>query len=153
MALRQTYLSLKSRLPSGSEVILVMRGRGSDELARSKELLDEFNRLKEHFSTESGFASASHYAWAKSNYPDRFLKQIRQSENAMARLRDISERARTHDVFLVCYEGYDKPCHRKLLLKIAEEDLGADVDDSPFLPESTNPRRTRKRDEEAIPLF
>lgn len=135
MALRQTYLSMKDKLPSGSEAILVMRGRGNDELAPSKELLDELNALKEGYSPDSGFESAIHYAWTKSDFAERFLAQIRRSEQAMARLRDLSKQARTHDAFLVCYEGYDKPCHRKLLLQIAEEYLGADVDPSPFRPE------------------
>jgi len=40
MALRQTYLSLKDKLPAGAEYVLVMRRRGNDELAPSKELLD-----------------------------------------------------------------------------------------------------------------
>jgi hypothetical protein len=37
-------------------------------------------------------------------------------------------------VFLVCYEGYDKPCHRKLLLEIAEQEFKAPVDYTPFVP-------------------
>jgi len=135
MALRQTYLSMKDKLPSGSEVVLVMHGRGNNELAPSKELLDEFNALKERFSPDTGLESAIHYAWTKSDFAERFLAQIRRNEQAMARLRNLSEKARTHDVFLICYEGYEKPCHRKLLLKIAEEDLRADIDSSPFRPE------------------
>ena len=135
MALRQTYLSMKDKLPSGAEVVLVMRGRGNDELAPSKELFDEFTALKKGHTPDSGFESAIRYAWAKSDFAERFAAQIRQDHKAMTRLRDLSEQARTHDVFLVCYEGYDKPCHRKLLLKIAEENLGADVDCSPFHPE------------------
>ena len=134
MALRQTYLSMKNKLPSGAEAVLVMRGRGNDELAPSKELFDEFTELRKGYTPDSGFESAIRYAWAKSDFAERFLAQIRRNHKAMARLRDLSDQARTHDVFLVCYEGYDKPCHRKLLLKIAEEDLGADVDCSPFRP-------------------
>ena len=53
MALRQTYLSMKDKLPSGSEAILVMRGRGNNELAPSKELLNEFNALKKGYSPGS----------------------------------------------------------------------------------------------------
>lgn len=57
MALRQTYLSMKSKLPSGPEVVLVMRERGNDELAPSQELLDEFDALKKRYSPDSGFES------------------------------------------------------------------------------------------------
>jgi hypothetical protein len=49
-------------------------------------------------------------------------------------LRDLAERAKRHDIFLICYEGYDKPCHRKLLLEIAKEQFGALVDPTPFVP-------------------
>ena len=153
MALRQTYLSLKAKLPVDAEAILVMRGRGSDELAPSKDLLDEFNRFKARFSPDTGFESAIHYAWAKCNYAERFSAQIRKSKEAMARLRGLSEKAKAHDVFLICYEGYDKPCHRNLLLKIAEEDLEAEVDYAPFLPDGTKRRTTAKRKEEALALF
>jgi len=111
------------------------------------------DRLKGCFSPASGFESPIHYAWAKSNYAERFLAQIRKSKEAMARLRSLSERSRSHDVFLVCYEGYDKPCHRKLLLEIAEKEFEAEVDYAPFLPESAEQRKVRKRQEEAIPLF
>jgi len=153
MALRQTYLSLKDKLPPNVEVVLVMRGRGNDELAPSKELLDEFNALKKSYSPDSGFESPFHYAWVKSNFAERFLAQIRQSKAAMARLKNLSERSRSRDVFLVCYEGYDKPCHRHLLLKVAEEELRAEVDSSPFLPEKAETHKVREREEEAIPLF
>ena len=135
MALRQTYLSMKSRLPPDSDVVLVMRSRGNDELAPSKELFDEFTALKKGYAPDSGFESAVHYAWARSDFAERFLEQIRGDERAMARLRELSEQARIRDVFLVCYEGHDKPCHRHLLLEIAEEELGADVNPARFLPD------------------
>ncbi len=141
MALRQTYLSMKNKLPAGAEYVLVMRGRANDELAPSKELLDEVNRLKKDFSPDSGFESSIHYAWAKSNFAERFSAQIRRSQESMARLRELSEKARSQEIYLICYEGYDKPCHRNLLLKIAEEEFGADVDYAPFLPEGGGPRK------------
>ena len=84
------------------------------------------------YTPDSGFESAIHYAWAKSNFAERFLRETRGNDQPMARLRDLSEQARSRDVFLVRYEGYDKPCHRNLLLQIAEEDLEADVDRTPF---------------------
>ena len=153
MALRQTYLSLKDKLPADSESVLVMRGRGNDELAPSKDLLDEFNRLKGRFSPDSGFATPFHFAWAKSNYAERFSAQIRQSKEAMGRLKGLSEKARTHDVFLICYEGYDKPCHRKILLEIAEKEFEAEVNYTLFLPEGAKRRTAPKKKEKALALF
>jgi len=135
MALRQTYLSLKDKLPIGAEYVLVMRGRGNDELAPSKELLDEVNAWKAGFTPESGYKTAFHFAWAKSNYEERFRKLIAANPKSAARLKELAEQAKTNDVFLICYEGYDKPCHRHLLLQIAKEQFGALVDPTPFVPE------------------
>ncbi len=134
MPLRQTYLSMKKKLPAEAEAVLVIRGRGNDELAPSKELLDEFARLKAEYSPESGYPSAVHYAWDKSNYEQRCLEEIRGSKRSMDRLRELSEKAKRKDIFLICYEGEDKPCHRRLLLQIASQDLGAVVDPTPYVP-------------------
>ncbi len=134
MALRQTYLSMKDRLPGDAEYVLVMRGRGNDEIAPSKELLDEFNEWKARFEPGQDYETAFHYAWEKSNYEARFRAQIAADPRAAARLKALAERAKTHDVFLICYEAYDKPCHRYLLLDIAEHEFGAPVDSTLFLP-------------------
>jgi uncharacterized protein YeaO (DUF488 family) len=134
MALRQTYLSMKDKLPAGAEYVLVMHGRGNDELAPSRELLDDFNAWKAKFTPDSGYETALHFAWAKSNYEKRFRAQIAADLKSAARLKDLAERAKARDVFLICYEGYDKPCHRRLLLEIARDQFGAPVDASPFVP-------------------
>jgi uncharacterized protein YeaO (DUF488 family) len=125
---------MKDKLPAGAEVVLVMHGRGNDELAPSKELLDEFNDWKAKFVPGQGYETAYHYAWDKSNYEARFRAQIAANPKSAARLRDLAERAKTRDIFLICYEGYDKPCHRKLLLEVAKEHFGALVDPTPFVP-------------------
>ena len=134
MALRQTYLSMKKKLPANAEVVLVMHGRGNDELAPSKELLDDFNRHKKQFREDSGYPTAFHYAWDVCDYEKRFREMILSRPMALERLKMLSEASRTKDIFLVCYEGKDKPCHRRLLLKIAKEQFGADVDERPFEP-------------------
>lgn len=125
---------MKDKLPRNAEYVLVMHGRGNDELAPSKELLDEFNEWKAKFTPGEGYPTAYHFAWAKSDYEARFRAEIAANPEAAERLKELAERARTHDVFLICYEGNDKPCHRKLLLKIAKEEFGAPVDDSAFVP-------------------
>jgi uncharacterized protein YeaO (DUF488 family) len=125
---------MKDKLPAGAEYVLVMHGRGNDELAPSKELLDEFNLWKAKFTLGHGYETAFQYAWGKSNYEARFRAQIAANPKSAVRLQALAERAKTRDIFLICYEGYDKPCHRKLLLQIAEEQFGALVDSTPFLP-------------------
>jgi len=135
MALRQTYLSMKSKLPTEAKAVLVMRGRGNDELAPSSELFADFNRFKQEFKDSPGtYSDAYWYAWDKSNYEQRFTKQILSDPKGMARLAYLAEEAKDRDVYLICYEGEDKPCHRKLLLKIAREHLKAQVVEEAFRP-------------------
>ena len=114
--------------------MLVMRKRGNDELAPSRELLDEVNRLKAEYRPESGYESAYHYAWARSDYEARFTGKILGDEKARDRLQALAERSRDRDIFLVCYEGYGVPCHRHLLLRIARDHFGATVDPTDVRP-------------------
>ncbi|TFH06409.1 MAG: DUF488 family protein [Candidatus Atribacteria bacterium] len=60
--------------------------------------------------------------------------QIQRNPKSLARLQELAEDSRTRDIFLICYESYDKPCHRKLLLQIAEEEFAALVNHTPFVP-------------------
>lgn len=139
MALRQTYLSMVAKLPDDVEVILVMRGRGNDELAPSKELLEDFNCYKkEYVEGLEEYQSAYDYAWEKSNYEERFRKQILENSKSLDRLEALSNLAKQKDVYLVCYEGEDKPCHRRILLQLAKEQFHAPVDPSPYEPEVGN---------------
>jgi len=135
VALRQTYLSLKRKLPADAEVVLVMRGRGNDELAPSKELLDEYKRREaECAKTVVDSTEAAWCAYEAVDYERRFRALIEANPTSLERLRQLSEESLERDIFLICYEGEGKPCHRKLLLKIAEEKFEAKVDASPFLP-------------------
>ena len=137
MALRQTYLSMKAKLPLAVKTVLVMRGRGNDELAPSRELLDDFNYYKQEFQHQTnGYPDAYWYAWNKSNYEKRFTEQILASPRAMNRLKLLVEDAKDEDVYLICYEGEDKPCHRKLLLKIAKQQFNAQINEKAFQPEA-----------------
>ena len=137
MAIRQTYLSMKAKLPATAKTVLVMRGRGNGELAPSKELLDDFNRYKQEYKEHpDGYSDAYWHAWDKSNYEKRFTEQILGNPQSMDRLKSLSEEANNSDVYLICYEGEDKPCHRKLLLKIVRQQFEANVNEEAFQPNS-----------------
>ena len=137
MALRQTYLSMKAKLPATVKTVLVMRGRGNDELAPSKELLDDFNRCKQEYKEHpDGYANAYWYAWDRSNFEERFTEQILGNPKSMDCLKALSKESKDSDVYLICYEGEDKPCHRKLLLKIARQQFNAEVNEEAFQPDS-----------------
>ena len=133
MTLRQTYLSRKKTLPVDAEVVLVMRGRGNDELAPSRDLLDDFKREEaECAKTAKNATEAAWCAYEAVDYERRFRELIEGNPTSLERLKRLSEESRGRDVFLICYEGEDKPCHRKLLLQFAKEHFDADVDPAPF---------------------
>ncbi|MHB8764366.1 MAG: hypothetical protein ACYDA8_08545 [Deferrisomatales bacterium] len=50
-----------------------------------------------------------------------------ESSAALARLAELAARAAGEDLYLVCYEGPAKACHRRVLLRLAEERFGAPV--------------------------
>ena len=123
---------MKKKLPEDAESVLVMRGRGNDELAPSRELLEDFNAAKEEFSRRETPLDTYKHAWLASDYENRFRRQILSNPASMAKLKQLSKRCETRDIFLICYEAEDKPCHRKLLLDIAEESFSATVNREPF---------------------
>ena len=38
---------------------------------------------------------------------------------------DVYLRVKKEDIYLICYEGRDKACHRRILMRIAEEQFNA----------------------------
>lgn len=128
MALKEIYLAIKDKIASdGSEFLYVMRNRGNNELAPSKELLEEFNSYKHDYNGQQGYPNKYWYAWGKSNYEERFRQQTLNDNEAMDRLQKLSEESHKKDIYLICYEGNDKPCHRRILLQIAKEKFDAEV--------------------------
>ena len=110
--------------------VLVHRGRGNDELAPAEGLLKEFMAAKRALERRlgKGSAEAHNRAFLACRYPERFCRQILGDPAALDRLGRLAERARHEDVYLVCYEGPDKACHRRILLRIAQERFGAPVE-------------------------
>jgi uncharacterized protein YeaO (DUF488 family) len=115
-------------IPKDSRV-LVNRGRGNDELAPSDALYKDFNTKKTRLEKElgKGSAEAHNKAYLECDYEKRFKEQITQSSEALTKLKEIANRSEQADVYLVCYEGPTKACHRRILLRIAEESFGAPV--------------------------
>jgi uncharacterized protein YeaO (DUF488 family) len=126
---------MKKHLPADAVTVLVMRGRGNDELAPSKALFDDYKAAEaECRKSTSDATEAAWCAYEACDYERRFREQMLANPASMDRLKALTEESRDTDVFLICYEGEDKPCHRKVLLEIAQEELGADVDAGPFIP-------------------
>ena len=110
--------------------VLVNRGRGNDELAPSDELFALYNATREKLEPAlgKGSAEAHNQAFLEMGYEDRFKEQILNDPAAMSRLEELSRAADNEDIYLVCYEGLQKACHRRILMRIAEVSFAASVD-------------------------
>ncbi|UCF30478.1 MAG: DUF488 family protein [bacterium] len=118
----------KGNIPKANRV-LVNRGRGNDELSPSDALYGDFNSAKERLEQQLGRGSAAAHneAFLQCDYERRFREEVQRNPEAMARLEELARRSDTEDVYLICYEGPQKACHRRILLRLAEEFLRARV--------------------------
>lgn len=109
--------------------IFVARNRGHDELAPSDELFREFDQKKKLFEGEYGKGSvqAHNQAFIACDYEHRFREGILGNPDALKKLEEICSRSMKQDLYFVCYEGPTKACHRRILLRIAEERFSAEV--------------------------
>lgn len=99
-------------------------GKHCLELAPSEPLLNDFKKL----SIERGNTAQSHNSVFKEiDYEQRFRREISDNPGALKILEQISNDSKGKDIYLVCYEGAAKACHRRILLRICEEKFGAKV--------------------------
>jgi len=56
-------------------------------------------------------------------FTERFIEEIKKSENAQKTLRELIEKSKTNEIFLVCHEGpkQGKSCHRFILLDMIKQ--------------------------------
>jgi len=122
--LREAGLSetVKKKIPK-DKCVFVARRRGNDELAPSDEIFHEFKRKQTELEKQYGRGSAEAHnkAYLSCEYESKFRDQIMQNPEALKKLEDISRRSKEEDVFLVCYEGALKACHRRILMRIAQD--------------------------------
>lgn len=117
-----------NRLPT-TQCIFVSRKRSNDELAPGDELFLEFKHRAHELREKMGLhdIEAHNRAFLDCAYERHFRTQIITNPKALAKLQDISQRAETEDIYFVCYEGPRKACHRRILLRICQEQFGAKV--------------------------
>jgi uncharacterized protein YeaO (DUF488 family) len=61
-------------------------------------------------------------AWDEVDFAERYGEYVRADDAADAALTDLADRVRDGEtVVLVCYEGDDKRCHRRLLVDVLRE--------------------------------
>jgi hypothetical protein len=119
---------IKKGIPKENRVF-VARKRGNDELAPPEDLFSDFDKGKKRLEKKFGKGSveAHNNAFLDSGYERRFRKHVLENPAALEKLEQLCARSRKKDVYLVCYEGAAKACHRRILLRIAEERFGAKV--------------------------
>jgi hypothetical protein len=114
-------------LPPGASRVSVMRrgAAGLRDLAPSTALLAAFESAKAALVGEGlGRDRAHAEACRRIDYRARFVAEIRASAPAMRVLRQVVDRARRDDLFLMCmcpYETPERACHTYLLLDLARE--------------------------------
>jgi uncharacterized protein (DUF488 family) len=74
-----------------------------------------------------GSVQAHNRAFLECDYERRFRDLILSDPAALRKLENLSAQSRTQDLYLVCYEGPSKACHRRILLRMAEELFAAEV--------------------------
>jgi len=111
------------------QCVFVARKRGNDELAPPDDLFRDFDQRKKLLEKEygKGSAEAHNQAFLDCRYEERFRESILANPDALKKLQEITARGQDQDIYLVCYEGASKACHRRILLRIAEERFGAEV--------------------------
>ena len=100
--IRETYLANWRNIPPYAVKIAVTRTARSI-LSPSPSLLKAYK--------------SGEIDWAV--FEEWFTEEITGNPEAMKKLREIKELAKTRDVYLVCYEKRF-PCHRFILTKIIE---------------------------------
>jgi uncharacterized protein YeaO (DUF488 family) len=95
------------------------------ELGPPEALLDDVKAAQEDLAMQGLCAEEAHNAaWPQVNFAARYREYVAGSEAVDARLEELADRVRDgREVVLVCYEGDDKRCHRRLLQDLLEDRL------------------------------
>ncbi|WP_227738851.1 DUF488 domain-containing protein [Halorientalis pallida] len=88
-------------------------------------LLEETKRRHEDLKMQGLCDEGAHNAaWDEVGFEARYRDHVRESPDAQAALDDLAERVRDGEtVVLVCFEGEDKRCHRRVLVGLLEARL------------------------------
>ena len=97
------------------------------ELGPPAELLAAVKALHESFAAQGMCDQGAHNAaWEETQFDAHYLEYLEESEEAQRAIEDLTARiADGEDVFLVCFEGENKRCHRRILREHLRERLDA----------------------------
>jgi len=129
--LKEIWLSAwnkkRSDIPK-ENCLFVARNKGNNELAPSEKLFQDFKKKEAEYHNVYGKSAAAYNkAFKDVNYEKRFRKEILNNQTALEELKQISHQSKKKDIYLVCYEGTKKACHRRILLRICQEQFDADI--------------------------
>jgi uncharacterized protein YeaO (DUF488 family) len=140
--LRETYHAALQHdlidLPEDAQLVGVVRrptgwfGAELDEnrpaLGPPEDLLDATKAAAERMEAEGFDETPAHnLAWQESDFESRYRDYLAESDAARRELDDLAARVRDGEtVVLVCYEGDDKHCHRRILQEVLAELATAD---------------------------
>lgn len=110
MSIKTGYLANLENYSEKETKVFVMRDRGNNELAPSKELLEAWK--------------SGEITWK--GYVDVFIEELLRSKESKKRLKSLAKEAESKDIRLICYEKNESRCHRTILKKIIDE-LGNDA--------------------------
>lgn len=87
------------------------------ELGPPEELLEETKQRQEDMEMAGLCGTGAHNAaWEETNFEERYREYLRTSGEATEALESLRERCGDgEDIALVCFEGDDKRCHRRIL--------------------------------------
>lgn len=93
----------------------VMRNRGNNQVAPTKEMVDQMLRDKKLFE-EFGEWKTRGMSACWPHYQKKYLRLL-ESEQAQNWMRRVAAESLMRDVVLVCYEKDHVHCHRRLLVQ------------------------------------
>jgi len=135
--IRETYHAALSHdlvdVPEDAHLVGVVRrpmgwfGAEIDEnrpdLGPPEDLLEETKAAAERMETEGFDETPAHnLSWEETDFEARYREYLESSPAAQAELDDLAAMVEAGEtVVLVCYEGDDKRCHRRILQEVLEE--------------------------------
>ena len=93
----------------GVIIYFVMRGRGNDAVAPSKELLFRSKQLAKEAKTDQEETAV----WEQ--YKKEYLEQLEESTDAYSWMYERASEGKEFHVIFVCFERNSLRCHRRLL--------------------------------------
>lgn len=96
------------------------------QLGPPEELLSEVKSRHETFAAHGMCDEGAHNAaWEETDFAARYREYLDGSADARRAIEDLAARIEAgEDVFLVCFEGENKRCHRHLLREHLRDRLG-----------------------------